>query len=181
MIRPPEPLNAEHALVGFDSGVASLDDWLRRRAAYNQISGASRTFVVCTSPDSRQVIAYYALAASAVAPDATPGRFRRNMPDPIPVVVLGRLAIARVHQGGGLGRALFQDAAKRVIHAADTIGIRGMLVHAISDETKTFYVRLGLDPSPLDPMTLMTTVANLKAALGCASGSAAEPGGARHG
>ncbi|MDP1898983.1 MAG: GNAT family N-acetyltransferase [Rubrivivax sp.] len=163
MIQPPEPLTAAHALGGFNSGVASLDDWLRRRALHNQASGASRTFVVC---DAGQVVAYYALAASAVAPDAAPGRFRRNMPDPIPVVVLARLAIARDHQGRGLGRALFQDAANRVIHAADTIGIRGLLVHAISEEAKAFYVRLGLDPSPLEPMTLMTTVADLKATLG---------------
>jgi GNAT superfamily N-acetyltransferase len=87
------------------------------------------------------------------------------MPDPIPVVVLARLAIARDRQSQGLGRALFQDAAKRVVLAADTIGIRGLLVHAISDEAKSFYMRLGLDPSPLDPMTLMTTVADLKWAL----------------
>lgn len=111
------------------------------------------------------MVAYHALAASAVAPDATPGRFRRNMPDPVPVVVLGRLAIARRHQGCGLGRALFQDAARRVVHAADTIGMRGLLVHAISEEARAFYLRLGLSPSPLDPMTLMTTVADLKAAL----------------
>jgi GNAT superfamily N-acetyltransferase len=162
VIQPPEPLTAEHALGTFDSGVASLDDWLRRRALPNQVSGASRTFVV---RDAGEVIAYHALAASAVAPDAAPGRFRRNMPDPIPVVVLARLAIARTHQGRGLGRALFQDAAHRVIHAADTIGIRGLLVHAISEEAKAFYIRLGLDPSPLEPMTLMTTVADLKASL----------------
>lgn len=163
MIQAPEPLTAEHSLGGFDSGVASLDDWLRRRALRNQASGASRTFVVC---DAGQVVAYYALAASAVAPGAAPGRFKRNMPDPIPVVVLARLAIARDHHGRGLGRAVFQDAANRVIHAADAIGIRGMLVHAISEEAKAFYLRLGLDPSPLEPMTLMTTVADLKAALG---------------
>jgi GNAT superfamily N-acetyltransferase len=162
MIQPPEPLTAEHALGGFDSGVSSLDEWLRRRALQNQASGASRTFVVC---DAGGVVGYYALAASAVAPDAAPGRFRRNMPDPIPVVVLARLAIARDQQGRGMGRAMFQDAANRVIHAAGTIGIRGLLVHAISEEAKAFYVRLGLDPSPLEPMTLMTTLADLKATL----------------
>jgi GNAT superfamily N-acetyltransferase len=162
MLQAPQPLSADHVLDGFASGVLSLDDWLRRRALHNQASGASRTFVVC---DSIQVVAYYALAASAVAPDAAPGRFRRNMPDPIPVVVLARLAIARDRQSQGLGRALFQDAAKRVVQAADTIGIRGLLVQAISDEAKSFYMRLGLDPSPLDPMTLMTTVADLKSAL----------------
>ena len=162
MIQSPEPLTVEHVLGGFDCGVASLDDWLRRRALHNQASGASRTFVVC---DAGQVVAYYALAASAVAPDAAPGRFRRNMSDPIPVVVLARLAITRDHQGRGLGRALFQDAANRVIHAADAIGIRGLLVHAISEEARAFYVRLGLDPSPLETMTLMTKVADLKATL----------------
>jgi GNAT superfamily N-acetyltransferase len=158
----PEPLTASHQVAGFDSGAASLDDWLRRRAITNQGSGASRTFVVTQAV---AVVAYYALAASAVAPDATPGRFRRNMPDPVPVVVLGRLAIARSHQRSGFGRALFQDAAHRVVHAADTIGIRGLLVHAISDEARVFYLRLGLSPSPLDPMTLMTTVSELRAAL----------------
>jgi GNAT superfamily N-acetyltransferase len=162
MLGQPEPLTAQHALGAFESGVSSLDDWLRRRAWTNQLSGASRSFVAV---DAGQVVAYYALAASAVAADAAPGRFKRKMPDPIPVVVLGRLAISRTHQGQGLGRALFQDAAHRAIHAADAIGIRGLLVHAISDEAKAFYLRLGLAPSPLDPMTLMTTLADLKLAL----------------
>ena len=87
------------------------------------------------------------------------------MPDPIPVAVLARLAIAKSHQGRGMGRSLFQDAARRVIHASDAIGIRGLLVHAISDEAKRFYVRLGLDPSPIEPMTLMTTIADLRMAM----------------
>ncbi len=161
MFAPPEPLTARHALGGFDSGVPSLDEWLRRRALRNQESGASRTFVVS---DTSRVVAYYALAASAVAPDASSGRFRRNMPDPIPVVVLARFAIARDQQGRGVGRALFQDAASRVVQAAASIGIRGLLVHAISDGAKDFYLRLGLTPSPLEPMTLMVTVEDLKAA-----------------
>ena len=87
------------------------------------------------------------------------------MPDPIPVVVLARLAITREFQDRGLGRALFRDAAIRVIRAADSIGIRGLLVHAISEEAKAFYLRLGLDASPLDPMSFMATLADLKAAL----------------
>lgn len=161
MLRTPEPLRPDHDIAGFDCGVASLDTWLQRRAAPNQISGASRTFVLC---ENNKVVGYYALASSAVAPAAAPGRFRRNMPDPVPVVVLGRLAVATSHHGQGCGRALFQDAALRVIHAADAIGIRGMVVHALSDEAKAFYLRLGLDESPLDPMTLMVTVADLRQA-----------------
>jgi GNAT superfamily N-acetyltransferase len=161
-VRAPELLTAEHALGGFDSGVPSLDDWLRRRAMQSQASGASRTFVAC---DNDRTAGYYALAASAVASGAATGRFRRNMPDPVPVAVLGRLAIDRAYQGKGLGRALFRDAGLRVLAAADSIGIRGMLVHAISDEAKAFYVSLGLEVSPLESMTLMVTVADLRASL----------------
>jgi GNAT superfamily N-acetyltransferase len=162
MLAAPEPLGAQHALDSFDSGVPSLDDWLKRRALANQTSGASRTFVVC---DDGAVVGYYALASHAVATVAATGRVRRNMPEPVPVVVLGRLAIARTHQGRGLGRALFQDAARRVMHAAGAIGIRALLVHALSEEAKAFYLRLGLSSSPLDPLTLMVTLADLQAAL----------------
>jgi GNAT superfamily N-acetyltransferase len=158
----PELLADHHQTENFDCGVASLNDWLKRRAAQNQTSGASRTFVTC---ESHVVIGYYALASSAVAPAASPGRFRRNMPDPIPVVVLGRLAIAKSHHGQGLGRALFQDAARRVIYAAEVIGIRGLLAHALDDDAKAFYLRLGLDESPLEPMTLMVTITDLRAAI----------------
>jgi GNAT superfamily N-acetyltransferase len=162
MLVCPEPLASHHRIAAFTSGVVSLDEWLQRRALQNQASGASRTFVVCAD---QEVVGYYALASSAVAPAAAPGRFRRNMPDPIPVVVLGRLAIARSHQGQGLGRALFQDAGRRTIFAAEGIGIRGVMVHAISDEAKNFYLGLGLGESPLDPMILMVTLADLRAAL----------------
>lgn len=161
-LSPPEPLTEHHDIEAFTSGVESLDAWLKRRALKNQVSGASRTFVAC---EGQQVIAYYALASCAVAVAETPGRFSRNMPDPIPVVVLGRLAVHRSFQGKGLGRALVRDAAFRVLQAADAIGIRGLIVHAISPEARAFYEAVGLDSSPLDPMTMMITLADLKANL----------------
>ncbi len=105
-----------------------------------------------------------ALSLAAVAVATSTGRFRRNMPDPIPVVVLARLAVDRTQHGRGLGRALLQDAALRVLQAAETIGIRGMLVHAISEEARAFYARLGLVASPVDPMTLITTLSDLREA-----------------
>jgi predicted N-acetyltransferase YhbS len=161
-LSPPEPLHENHCIEAFASGIPSLDDWLKRRAMKNQISGASRTFVVC---DGGRVVAYYALASSAVAVDEAPGRFRRNMPDPVPVVVLGRLAVDRSLHGKGIGRALVRDAGDRIIQAADAIGVRGLVVHALSEDAKVFYQKVGFDPSPLDPMTLMITLADLKACL----------------
>lgn len=158
----PEPLAAHHNTDIFICGVNSLDRWLKQRALKNQLTGASRTFVVC---DGDRVLAYYALASSAVAAEVASGCLRRNMPDPIPVVVLGRLAIDQSLQGQGIGRALVRDACLRVMAAADVIGIRGMLVHALSSEAQAFYEHVGFEPSPLEPMTLMATLADVRAGL----------------
>ena len=162
-LRAPEPLSVAHRLESFDCGVDSLNDWLRRRALANADAGASRTFVVA---EDLHVVGYYALAASGIGVAEASGRFRRNMPDPVPVALLARLEIHRPLRGQGLGRALFRDAATRVLNAADTLGIRGLIVHAISDEARAFYLALGFEASPLEPMTLMVTLADVNAALG---------------
>jgi GNAT superfamily N-acetyltransferase len=115
--------------------------------------------------ESNRVIGYYALASGAITLELAPGRFRRNMPNPIPVVVLARLAVDRAWQSKGIGRSLFSDAARRVANAADVIGIRGIVVHAISEEAKRFYLAHGFEPSPHEPMTLLITLTDLRAAL----------------
>ena len=158
----PQPLADHHLLGNFTSGATALDDWLKRRARANQASGASRTFVVC---EGDAVVGYYALASGGITLQDAPGRFSRNMPNPIPVVVLARLAVDQAYQGRGLGRALFRDSAQRVVNAADVIGIRGVVVHALSEEAKAFYLALGFDPSSNDPMTLMVTLQDLRAVL----------------
>ena len=149
----PEPLSADHDLSAFECGEASLDDWLKRRAFTNQLSGASRTFVVLD--ESRVVVAYYALAAGAVAHERATGSVRRNMPDPIPVLVLGRLAVAKRAQGLQLGAALLQDAVLRAMAVSENAGVRALLVHALNQSARAFYERYGFQGSPLDPMTLM--------------------------
>lgn len=156
------PLTGQHVTQEFSCGVESLDQWLKRRSLKNQMQGASRTYVVC---DAMRVVAYYALASGAVTCTDATGRFRRNMPDPIPVVVLGRLAVDHALHGKGFGRALIRDAGMRVIQAADAIGIRGMTVYAISDEAKAFYEKAGFESSPLDPHLLMITLADLVDAM----------------
>jgi len=159
---PPAPLADAHEVGDFRCGEASLDDWLKRRARANQASGASRTYVVC---EGKCVKGYNALASGMVTVENAPGRFRRNMPNPIPVAVPARLAVDQDSQGQGIGRALFRDAARRVAHAADAIGIRGIVVHALSDKAKNFYLALGFDPSPHEPMTLMVTLSDIRAVI----------------
>jgi GNAT superfamily N-acetyltransferase len=149
-----------HDLSSFDSGVPLLDEWLKRRARANQASGATRTFVAC---EQEQVLAYYALAAGAVGVEQALGRFRRNMPDPIPVAILARLAVDRRVRRLGVGTDMFGNASLRVLEASEIIGIRGMLVHAISEEAQSFYLAMGFEPSPVRPMMLMLTLADIRA------------------
>lgn len=115
--------------------------------------------------EGNNVIAYYALASGAIATADAPGYFRRNMPEPIPIVLLARLAVARDHQGKGMGRFLIRDAGRRIIQAAETLGIRGIVVHAASQQAKSFYHAVGFTESLADPMMLLITLANLRAAI----------------
>jgi GNAT superfamily N-acetyltransferase len=161
-LRPPERLTTAHATQSFDSGSPPLDDWLRRRALRNEAEGASRTYVVRRG---KQIVAYYCLATGAVLQAEAPGRVRRNMPDPIPVMVLGRLAVDRRFQGRGLGKALLRDATLRTLQAAHIAGIRALLVHAKDERSQAFYTRAGFLPSPLDPLTLMLPLKDARAAL----------------
>jgi GNAT superfamily N-acetyltransferase len=149
----PQPQSTTHGLEGFSCGEPSLDDWLRRRALLNQTTGASRTFVV--TDESGQVLAYYALAAGAVSHQDSPGSVRRNMPDPVPVMVLARLAVDKRLQGQQVGGALLQDALRRAVSVAQNIGVRALLVHALNDRAKQFYSHYGFVPSPANRMTLM--------------------------
>jgi GNAT superfamily N-acetyltransferase len=152
-LRVPEPLTTGHRIDAFDCGEPMLDEWLRKRALGNQASGASRTFVVADA--SGRVMGYCALAAGAVAHETATSAVRRNMPDPVPVLVLGRLAVDRQAQGMKLGAALLQDAVKRAIGVSADAGIRALLVHALSERAKHFYEHFGFRASTLHPMTLM--------------------------
>ena len=158
-LSPPQLLTVTHHLTGFQCGDAGLDDWLKRRALVNQTSGASRTFVV-TDRDGN-VLGYYALAAGAVSHQLARGDVRRNMPDPIPVIVLGRLAVDHRVQGMKVGAALLQDAINRALAVSRNAGVRAVVVHALDDRAKCFYEHYGFRSSPLNPMTLMLRLPNL--------------------
>lgn len=161
-ITAPEKISKEHDLLNFDSGEPTLNDWLRRRAMRNEESGASRTYVVRAE---NRVIGYYSLAVGAVAHEQAPSRIKRNMPNPIPVMILGRLAVDKRFHGYGIGTGLLQDAILRTLQAADIAGVRALLVHAISDAAKQFYMDRGFAASPLDPLTAMITLAEAYKAL----------------
>lgn len=149
----PQPLTVSHRLDEFECGEPSLDEWLKRRAVANQSSGASRTFVVLD--DGGRVRGYYALAAGAVSHESATSKVRRNMPDPVPVMVLGRLAVDRGAQGQQLGASLLQDAVKRAVTVSSNAGVRALLVHALHERAKQFYERYGFQSSPTHPLTLM--------------------------
>ena len=151
-MQPPEPLQARHSVERFDCGSEPLHLWLKRRALSNQLAGVSRTTVLC---EGNTVIAFLSLAAGSVVLAEVPASLRRNMPNPLPVVVLGRLAVDSQHQGRGLGRALVAHAIRLSLQAQQLVGARALLVHALHEDAADFYRRLGFRSSPLSPRTLL--------------------------
>lgn len=152
MYSAPELLNATHHLDDFDCGEEALNSWLKRNALKNQQNQASRTFVIC---QNNNVVGFYALAAGSVSHQFVSGGLRRNMPDPIPVVVLGRLAIDLAHQGQQLGAALLKDAVLRAGAVSQQVGVKALLVHALNDKAKAFYLNYGFQVSPIDDLILL--------------------------
>ena len=162
-LSPPENLSPRHDLGEFRCGEPALDDWLRRRAAQNEASRASRTYIVRAG---KRVAGFYSLAVGAVAHDGLSGRVKRNMPDPVPVMILGRLAVDESFQRQGIGPALLADVIYRTVQAAAIAGIRALLVHAISERATRFYEAYGFRASPLDPMTLTITLTEAQRIIG---------------
>ena len=152
-LHAPQPLTADHQLNTFNCGETSLDEWLKRRALLNQSNGASRTFVVVD--ESQLVMGYYALAAGAVHHQDATRSIRQNMPGPIPVMVLARLAVDIRTQGMQLGAGLLRDAIDRSLAVANNTGVRALLVHALHERAKQFYLYFGFQASPVHPLTLM--------------------------
>ena len=150
---PPVPIAADHDTTNFSCQHEALNQWLRRRAFANAMSGASRTYVVCA--ENQRVIGYYALAAGSLDFEAATPRLRRNRPDPLPVFVLGRLAVDKSWAGHGAGGGLLKDAVLRSIQAADIVGACALLCHAIDDNAKAFYAKHGFIESPMQPLTMM--------------------------
>lgn len=152
-LNAPQPLATTHILDRFECGQGILDEWFKRRAMANQLSGASRTFVVADQ-DGR-VYGYYAMTAGAVTHQTPTSSARRNISDPVPVMVLARLAVDYHVQGIKLGASLLQDAVNRAVMVSQNSGVRALLVHALHNHAKEFYEHYGFQSLPLHPLTLM--------------------------
>lgn len=161
-ITAPGPISNSHDISAFDCGNGTLNEWLQKRAIKNERNGASRTFVVC---NDNTVVGYYSLAVGAVTREESSGKVRRNMPEPIPVMVLGRLAVDQHWQGKQIGAGMLKDAVLRTLAVAQQAGIRALLVHALSEEAKRFYLQCGFHESPVNDLTLMITLAEAENAL----------------
>lgn len=158
----PRPIAPGDDCSSFDSSEESLDRYLLERALTNHLADLSRCYV-CLEAD--RVIGYYTLSAVAVERATLPGRIRRNAPDPVPAVLLGRLAIDTTVQGGGLGRFLVRDAILSTLLAAERVGVRVLLVHALHESAAGFYEPLGFTRSPTDPLHLYLLLADVRRSL----------------
>ncbi len=156
----PAVITDQHDLSVFASGEPTLDDWLRHRALNNLKLGASRTYVTCAA-DSRRVAGYYALAMGGILAHDLPGSMRRNMPERVPAVILGRLAIDTDCQGRGLGGLLLQDAVQRSLRASSEVSARVVVVHALSPAAEAFYLHHGFTRLPTESVTLALDLVKL--------------------
>ena len=155
-----EPLQTSHALDGFDCGVEALNRFLLRFALVNKRAQANRTYLALHGDAA---LGFHTLVVGAVSPEQAPERIRKGLANhPIPVMVLARLAVARSHQGQGLGAGLLKDAIGRTLAAAAIAGIRAMVVHAKDQQTRGFYEHFGFRPSPTDPLHLFVLLKDLQ-------------------
>ena len=159
----PEELNRDHDISGFSCGRESLDDWLKNRALRSNVAGDSKVFVICN--DSGEVIGYYAISAGPVCRDGAVSKLKRNAPDPIPMALIGRLAVRTNMQGRGIGPALLRDAVLRISQASEHIGVKGVLVHALDDDAAKFYAHMGFQSSPTSDYHLMISLREVVAQL----------------
>lgn len=163
-IAAPVVLNADHLVTQFDCGEASLNDWLKKKAFQNQLSGASKTFVLANKKN--EVMGYYTLATGSVERTQATKSMVRNMPNPIPVIILGRLAVDLKSRNQGYGRGLVKEALLRALNVSHQIGVAAVLVHALSPQSKQFYLRLGFRETPLNPYTLMVSIKSIQLTRG---------------
>ena len=161
MLTPPAPIDASHDTTGFSCGHPSLDSWLKTKALRSE-GRTARTYVVLEGTD---IVGYYCLATGAIARAEAPSKLRRNAPDPLPVAIIGRLAVTIEWAGQGIGSAMLQDGLKRILGISRAVGCRAALVHAIDDNAHTFYLRYGFIPFPATPRTLFLPTETIAAAL----------------
>jgi predicted N-acetyltransferase YhbS len=159
----PEPLASVHGTEDFDCGDPVLDQWLKRYALTNHRSGAARVFVSTT--DNDRVTGYYCLSRASAPKADLPVRTGHGMPQPVPLVLLGRLAVDVTHRGSGLGAGLLRDAIQRTLIVADSVGVRAMITHAASPRAAEFDARFGFVPSPTDSLHLVLMLNDARAVL----------------
>jgi GNAT superfamily N-acetyltransferase len=161
----PRPLGRKDRREGFRCGVASLDTWLVEHAPGADAIGSARTYVVVDEEQDR-VVGYYALTVAALVREEATGRASRGMPrHPIPAMLLARLAVDESVQGEGIGATLLADSLERTLLVAEETGIRLLLVHAVNEEAKNFYLHYGFEASPSDPMNLQLLIKDIRATI----------------
>jgi GNAT superfamily N-acetyltransferase len=161
----PRPLEREDTREGFRCGVASLDTWLVEHAPAADAAGSARTYVVVDEKQDR-VVGYYALTVASLEREEATGRASRGMPrHPIPAMLLARLAVDESAQGEGAGAMLLADAMQRTLLVAEETGIRLLLVHAVDEDARSFYLHYGFEASPSDPMNLQLLIKDMRATI----------------
>jgi ribosomal protein S18 acetylase RimI-like enzyme len=160
-----EPLSGQHDHAGFRSGATALDDYIGRQASQDVRRRVSQVFVA-TRPNEKAILGFYSLNAGSIEKDALPEPVAQRLPHyPVPVAVLGRLAVALQHQGSGLGSILLANACKRVIQASGDVAMMAIVVDAKDQAAIRFYERFGFEMLPGTERRMFLTLKTVHALL----------------
>jgi predicted GNAT family N-acyltransferase len=159
-----ERLDRGHERQGFDCGKPSLNDFLHTLVSQYERRNLGRTYVAVREGENR-VLGYYTLASGAVEVVSLPAKQAKKLPrHPVPVVLIGRLAVDQSVHGKGLGGLLLRDALARSLEVSERLGIHAVVVDALDAVAKTFYERFGFLELTDHPMRLFLPISTIRAA-----------------
>lgn len=154
-VSAPASLSPDHDASQFDCGKEPLNDWIKSRAARSE-GRSARCYVVAT--DTRAIVGYYCLSTGAVAHDNAPRTLKRNLPNPTPVMIVGRLAVDRQYGNRGIGSGMLKDGLNRILQASKIVGAKAAIVHAIDDDAISFYTHFGFQSFPTEIRTMYLSI-----------------------
>lgn len=162
-----QPIDSSVQRDFFDCRISELNEYLKRYAKQNDKKGIAKTFVVIPKAGSREVAGYYSVSMAKIEFESLPGRHAVGLPRyPVPAMRVGKLAVDQSIQGRGLESELLVDALKRAVSLSQQVGIFAVLVDALSDEAKGFYLKYNFVPLQDQKLSLFLPMKTIQKAFG---------------
>ena len=146
----------------FDCGIPQLNEYLQKYAKQNHKKGIAKTWIAVPQSGNNEVLGYYSISMAELKQESLPTQLTKGLPRyPIPVIRIGKLAVAQTMQGKGLGETLLVDAFAKAIRLSEDIGVFGVTVDALNESAKAFYLKYGFIPLEDNELSLFIALKNI--------------------